>query len=218
MGKETELHGRFTEAANNTMANLEAKGITIQAFYDPKLPHFTALSTTEKLDVTSHLKGMETVLSQLDTPAAHSAPTLAQTYIKHMRYTVADEVWGYIDETDVVDIYGQDNRLKFASLRLFGAVSYSIEDVFCRSWLELYHRSREDVLQQIYKVCEEIILKARKDIVHMDSLPLHSCVEIDSPLKRQFVLRAKVFAPVHKIDRLVGFMCVNRGSVFTKKD
>jgi hypothetical protein len=189
----------------------------MQAVCNPQLPYFTKLPVLEKTGVSSHLTALETILNSLDARAASSAPTLARAFLKHMGYTVSDEVWQFIDDADVVDIYGTDNRLKFATLRLFEAVSYSLEDLYCRTWMELYHRSREDDLQQIYKVCEDIIVNSRKGVVDMESLPLHSCTEIDSPLKRQFVLRAKVFTPVHKADALIGFLTVNRGSVFEKK-
>jgi hypothetical protein len=129
--------------------------------------------------------------------------------LKYMNYTVKDDLLNYqFENDDFVELYGMDGKLLFADIRFFATVSYSLMDLYCHTWEELYEREPEMtayLAQEAEKilsgqVTETIILNIRE----------HRIAEIFSPLKLHGWAKPKLFSPCYHNGKLAGFLDVIR--------
>lgn len=216
----------FNEARNSRFANCvrritelaKRENSVLEPLALPHLQYFSRLNESAQVEVLSHIEAITHASNELtvDGQSLRSSPRLTQMYLRHMGYRIFDGIWEKIDELDIVDLYGLDNRMIFACMRMLESVSYTLEDLYCRTWMELYHRGQTDIAQQLGKACEEVFQGKHPEYVSMEHLPVHIVVEAGSPQKLQFLDRPKFFLPVYKYEQIIAVMCVHKGAAVVK--
>jgi hypothetical protein len=211
-------NARFITAIERLYEMARREDLKIERLHNPSLPYFTSLSEADQLLALEKIEAMVHCATEItdNNLSLRSSPLFTKSYLKHMGYRVPDELWDKIDELDVIDVYGLDNRMKFACLRFLESLSYSLEELYCRHWMELYRRDRQDVVATLSTTIEEIFLGHHDGIVDMRGVPMHIVVEIDSCQKLQLIDRPKYFSPIFEKGHVVALMCVHRGAVVVK--
>lgn len=114
----------------------------MRGFVDPSLPHFTQLSVDQK---QSTLRSANVYLDSLRHALMEGWSLKDQKQVlwcslKALSLTPASDLFETIGPHDAVEIYYLDGRQIWRNLAFMQACSYTLEEVFCHSWEQRYHR------------------------------------------------------------------------------
>lgn len=121
-----------------------------------------------------------------------------------------------ISDDDFIEIYNADYVQVFRNPVFFSVCSYSIDELLCRPWWELFYRAQE-VTESIFNVAAGVFSGRLKGIVSYD-LPAHTVDELDSPRLYQSVVENRFVSPLYDSNNKVaaavnvirGISCVSR--------
>lgn len=201
----------FTYLSESLARFGQQDGLPIIPYYNEDLPFFSALSAQRQRHVLWQLQTMVGIAETLSAEKAkiNSSPSFTRAFLTNMGYRVPDKFWAILTDQDVVDIYSDDHILMFASLKFFEYLSYSLEDFYCRPWMELFGR---DLVtnEKLFSLAMEMIDGRHDDVVPTDYIPLHVMVEMASDKKQRFIVQPRMYAPLYKDQERMGYVCVNR--------
>jgi len=142
-----------------------------------------------------------------------NSKALAEEFCKTTQMELPADALHKLQGVEFLDIYNADHQLLFANFTFLETVSYSLEDLFCRSWLDLFARDNEGVQKQIFDLCLQILAGSFFGVVEAGHIPVHLIRETSSPLKLTAYLQPKFFAPLRKEGKICGYFCVNNGEL-----
>jgi hypothetical protein len=201
------------------LAMLAAKdGLRLTPYEDPELPHFSLLSPTGKARVLASLESDCRLCAHVQTQGfkARDARALTWKMIRFLGVSPTSDVLGLIEQDDMVEIYSAENILLFASLNFFEEVSYSLEDIYCRSWMDLFWRAAEPA-NALAEYARKIISGEVRETLPIATEPHYVEETKTGPEARAWILRNKYFAPIYEKNVIAGFICINAPLVRTPK-
>ncbi|WP_409477540.1 hypothetical protein [Pseudobdellovibrio sp. HCB154] len=205
------MKNEFIDLSVKLQKVLGKEGLFVIPFEEPGLPFFSSL-TREQKDVI--LEQMQTLLEIAQDLQAHNLKVtepanLIRTFFKKFNLHAPARVVDSITKHDIVDVWNLDSRLIIASFNFFDICTYSLEELFCRPWAELFSRDN-DIHIQIYQLCRSLLNGEITQPVDTTYIPQHKVRETYAPEKHYAVLQPRIFSPVYAGDKLFGFMSVNR--------
>ncbi|MCM2352584.1 MAG: hypothetical protein NDI63_03130 [Pseudobdellovibrio sp.] len=205
------MKNEFIDLSVKLQKVLGKEGLFVIPFEEPGLPFFSSL-TSEQKDVI--LEQMQTLLEIAQDLQAHNLKVtepanLIRTFFRKFNLNAPSRVVDSITRHDIVDVWNLDSRLIIASFNFFDICTYSLEELFCRPWAELFSRDN-DIHIQIYQLCRSLLNGEITQPVDTTYIPQHKVRETYAPEKHYAVLQPRIFSPVYAGDKLFGFMSVNR--------
>lgn len=180
-------------------------------FESKALPYFSNLTSAQQIQIVNQLKTLIELgeeLQQQGKKLSNSAD-LIQTFFRKFKLYTPSWVIDSITNKDIVDVYNLESRLIVASLNLFEICSYSMEELFCRPWAELFAREGETHVQ-IYQLCRALLNGEISEPVDMTNIPQHKVRETYFPEGSYALLQPRIFSPVYADDKIYGFLSINR--------
>lgn len=174
----------------------------------PGLVHFRALSEQDQMGVITKLA---TTLGACEEMIAgglnprQSGP-LAWRVLLRMGYQIQSDAFGTYVDGDVIEVYNSQNRQVFASLNLLETSSYSLEDLYCRPWIELWQRD-DTITQTLFEKATYVMSGACRFTLTLE-IPFHQVEERFSAKSVKAIVRPKIFSPVTDEYGEVGFICL----------
>ena len=207
-GRENE---RFLELAHRLATLAAADGIKIVASRGQDLPYFSNLPSEAKPRVIGLLDTSVNVCERVQNHGVslRSPKSLTWAFIKQINCTLSASLLENVKETDFIDCYDLNHEMMFANLRFFELMSYSLEDFYCRPWMDLFVRDRDEVHAQLFKMSEAMVQGKQTDIVSTDFIGTYRCYETDSQGMHRFLVGPRFFAPLRKDGGRAGYLCVN---------
>lgn len=205
------MKNEFIDLSVKLQKVLGKEGLFVIPFEEPGLPFFSSLTGEQKLVI---LEQMQTLLEIAQDLQAHGLEVtepgnLIRTFFKKFNLHAPSRVVDSITKYDIVDVWNLDSRLIIASFNFFDICTYSLEELFCRPWAELFSRDN-DIHIQIYQLCRSLLNGEITQPVDTTYIPQHKVRETYAPEKHYAVLQPRIFSPVYAGDKLFGFMSVNR--------
>lgn len=175
-----------------------------------ELPYFKALDIESRDKV---LRMMGIVLECGQAMEAHQLSvsrnrSLAWRVMTAMGFKPLSDAFDLITETDIIEIYDSEGKVVFATPVYFDLTSYTMEDLYCRPWTELWGRDPK-ITEALYAKVGEVLDPTNEKTIPI-VIPEHEVYETSSYEKRRAIVKPKLFSPVR--DRLGqrGFISVNK--------
>lgn len=176
--------------------------------HSPNTTYFAKLDDTSKRGVLASLTAMleaaqaETELRQ--TRARNR--TMMWRVMNTMGYRPLNDVFDKMGEDDLLEIYNSKFQIVFASPALFDLTSYTLEDLYCRPWTELWWRP-EAICREIGAGVMQVVSPNAQTITL--GLPPYEIRESSSYEHRRGLIAHKLFSPLLDRDGQPGFLSAN---------
>ncbi len=154
--KNTEFDDRFKKLTALISRFLANEGVFLDA-YTEGLPHFSKLSMNEKRAVTDHLQFYHDLCSEQITEGytLKDNPTFAWRAISKLGLTPRSDLFSYLKNEHIVQIYSANNVQLFSNFRFFEICSYTLEELFSLEWWVLYERDPK-ITSQLFEYSTKI--------------------------------------------------------------
>lgn len=205
------MHNQFRELSVKLQGILGKEGLYLIPFESPALPFFSTLSAEHQREIIDLLNTLVDIASDLQSQKLKVTEpiNLIKTFFKKFNIHAPAWVIDTITDRDIVDVYNMDSRLVVASFNFFEICTYSIEEIFCRPWAELWSREGDTHIE-IFQLCRSLLNGEITQPVDMTYIPQHKVRETYTTSGRYAIIQPRIFSPVYFGDKLFGFMSVNR--------
>jgi hypothetical protein len=203
---------RFRDLSQVLCEQLRLANIKAVPWRDSELPHFAKLSTFRQAVL---LKCFEAQIHIFHTHLKYDrglsdAWSLTESFLQEMRLTPSPDLIHFLDPEDYIAVYDQNQTMIFLTPNHFNITSYSLEDFYCRVWIEMFRRD-----EQIEKILWERIvpfaMRKQTKTVSNEDIPPHFLYEVSSPEKWSGTCQSKAYSPIFQNDSPVGFISINQG-------
>jgi len=180
-------------------------------FENAELPYFSNLSLVQQSQIIEQVKTLIELGEELQLHGnkLSASADLIRIFFKKFKLYTPSWVIDSITEEDIVDVYNVESRLIVASLNLFEICTFSMEELFCRPWAELFAREGDTHIQ-IYQLCRALLNGEVTAPVDMTNIPQHKVREAYSSADSYALLQPRIFSPVYADDKIFGFLSINR--------
>jgi hypothetical protein len=205
---------RFVELSSELTQMAAHEGLKIVPFYNVNLIHFSALRSVEQKHVLEQLETLVFICNQIQEQKERirSVKSLTWAFLKHFQCTGPSDLLNHMRDDDIVDAYGAGHKMLFAGLTFFEVFSYSLEEFFCRSWMELFVRDAS-VQETLFELCGAMLRGEHTKVVSTQFIPSYRCDERSSSQQISVMVEPQFFAPLFKKGEIIGYLCSNRGSI-----
>lgn len=180
-------------------ANLARReGLQLVPYSSTYVPHFAALSEAEQENVICKIYSLVDICQRLQSQkkSAGDARALTSEYLNSIDVQAPEGLIEAIDPEDSVDIYTPQHQMIFATLAYFRSFSYSLEELFCRPWTDLYASDTPYVREKYLELAQRLVSGREKGVIKIDSIPNHVAFEQLRPAKLAIVAIPKVATPL----------------------
>lgn len=209
---EAELITSFKAAGEKLIALMKDEEFKTKLTLDDSFPLFRALPLAQKTLAVSRLETMLDLCQKtlargltLSNPSA-----LLETFFDQYGLSSVQGLFENLQDDDSVEVYDTTHQLVFANLIAFRAVSFTLEDVYCRPWTDMLSRDTRGVHEALMKVGQEILAGTKNALTSTAFIPDHVCREMNSPEMRSFIVFPNFFAPLYRGRDIAGYVCVNK--------
>lgn len=175
------LLARFTELAKRS-------GVAVAASRPGRL-YFASLANAMQLAVLDNLRTYVEVCEDVTRdgkPLTDDYHFLWRMLLKR-RLRPSAELFELFEDGDIIDVYDVNGFVQiFRNMRFFSVCSYSLDELLCRPWFELYARD-ERVTAGIHATALTFASRTTPDTQYLD-LGEHVLEEIDSEAGYRFLV------------------------------
>ena len=127
----------------------------------------------------------------------NNSPALIWAGLKELGLRPCSDVFNLMTEDRVVEIYSNEGIQIFRNFAFYEFCSYSIEELYCGHWTELFDRSSE-MNQACADFLTNVFTGKLENTADLD-FPLHQVWEIYSPLKVKVELKMIYGSPLFQV-------------------
>jgi hypothetical protein len=218
--KEDPQIQEFTELAKETVRLAAIADCKLTPFSGPRLPLFSKLGILEQIQVIEKLKIYNEICNSAlaDGKSLKDSTALTWYALKKFNFIFSSELFSYIKDGNVVEIYDRDNVQIFRNFHFFDICSYTLEDLLCRSWTELFIRVNKDHTQSIINTCQQFYTKEITGVTSLSHVGTHRIIESDSPFSYNVDAVVNYLAPLYDKSRYpCGFVAIESAALISEK-
>ncbi len=205
----------FRQWARQIQALAADSGVRVIPYFDPSLPYFSRLNPERQDKTLEALKVYVDVCDLALSKAGHlrSAKTMAWAALRKLGLTPSPELFHFIEDADVIEVHDAQGTQLFRNFEFFNYCSYSLEELYCFSWEQLYHRAPQ-VTDDLLQMVQGIYAGELKGCFPVD-LPLHDINERYSPLEYVIQAQIKYASPLYAVGspRVAATLVVEAGAL-----
>ncbi len=208
----------FKELASRVSALGASIGVRIIPFKNPSLPFFSALESQKKQRIITNLKNFIEIC-EATIAEGHSlrdSKSLVWKAIKYFGLRPPSDLFNFVENEEVVEIYETDNYQAFRNFRFFELCSYSLEQIYSIPWTELWYRDEEAMAGMIEFIGQCLGSDQTKTAaIHK---PTHKITELASPFKFELNYKTKGIAPLwdNSSGQKAGFVIISVGEILNQ--
>lgn len=191
------LTEQFASITRHVSAMMSWEGVVVRPFL-PGMPFFSKLSLEQKQKAIEAISFYRDLCqSQIDDGyKLKDSLSLTWRCIKALNLTPRSDLFSYLTNDHVVEIYSRDHIQLFRNLKFFEICSYTLEELLSNEWWVLYHRD-ENITQKIFQEAQKIFSGEVKttfepevprhilrEIASFDKLSMYIDIEKMSPMSR----------------------------------
>lgn len=221
------LNEDYLAVVNEIAEILASKGKRVSPFHSPNLDLFSTLSHLEKRRVISeasiYRESLKAESKNFKSELAND-PFLSSVdggyqqalwfALKEMGFRPSGDIFGYMQSDNIVEVYDSQGIQIWRNLNFFDVCSYSLEEMFCISWMERYERDAS-ALGEITQLLGEFIGGRRSAI----AANIHNLIK-ETKSQNLLHIRAthQFIAPLFlaQTDLFAGLIVVSEGKVVSQ--
>lgn len=149
----------FKKLTEELSSLLENEGVAVRPYSDPQLVYFRVLTEKQQLETISGLKHfIETATRVMRAGrSVKEAEFFVKTALEYFGLQPHPEFLLRAYDLDVVvEFYSLSGIQLFRTFNYFEFTSYTLEDIYCRQWHDLYERSA-DLGQKMFVGVEDMV-------------------------------------------------------------
>lgn len=187
----------------------EIEGLRLSPYYSEKLSCFSKLSSSNQQVVYEDLRRYYQIC--LESIRIHGSlkDNIGQFRfaLKKLDIQVDDRVFSDLNIEDVIEIYTIDSIQIFRTFNFFYLVTYTLEEIFCRPWFELYER---DVFtNEANHKAVKYVLSGQTRSPFYPNIPTHDVYEKKEGGRSLTKIKHRFMAPAYNShEELTGFINV----------
>jgi hypothetical protein len=132
-------------------------------------------------------------------------PNTLWRMLKRLSIRTSDDLFTYLTDQDVIEIYDLDGRQLYRSFNFFSLCNYSLEQIYSVPWFELYERNSELTKANLDFVAE--IIQHPELGTRATPVPVHEVREKRRPHRRITRIQPRFMSPMFDCKRNVaGFI------------
>lgn len=206
------LTNQFRSLSENLCRILEQEGLLVRPYHSSSLPYFQTLTLSEQQQALELLENYCAVCEEArrDRSSILMGREVVNKALQYFGLEVDPKVFDYLEPLCVYEFYSVKQTQFFRTANFFEFNSYTIEDIYCRSWMSLYGRD-EDLTGEIFKFANQILSGETKEVIY-PALPEHFVIERASLEKLKTQVKFECFAPLIRDGQTVGILSIVRSA------
>lgn len=144
------------EAFSTLAAHLNHHGVSVKPWDSANLRHFGKMEVNAQVKVIADIRELN---QQMAIHADRDLWTIENQILWRLmhqfKFRFPNELFEELPKDAIVELYTADNTQIFRSLKFFKICSYTLEDVYCRPWFELYEKN-EAVMKQSFEILSNV--------------------------------------------------------------
>jgi len=191
---------RFRELADKYAHFASQAGVELRGYREPSLPHFTSQSEENRAAILSALERCVHICEQTRSEG-HSmsdSPALIWVALKEFGFHPPSDLFNHIDRQSVIEVHSNQGIQFFRTFNFYKYCSYSLEELYCMPWFQLFERE-EKYINQMIALATKIFTGETRNTVPMN-LPVHVVKEKFSVGQHQVKLNMKFIAPAFDVN------------------
>ncbi len=207
---------RFIELAYELVALAEKAGCSIVPFYQSHIPYFNSQTDEKKRSILEAPQVFIDICHLTLTNGKKLDDTKALTWygLKHLNLRFTSDLLERISDGDILEVYTNDNIQIFRNFKFFELTSYSIEDIFCRPWTDLFIRHDIDKAAKTLEVMKKMSTREIVNTISLEFIGAHKIEEALSPFRYQYDYTIKYLSPVYDKERHpVGYVMIESATI-----
>lgn len=202
---------RFCALAQRLTRIAAEENYQLVPYTHPSAPLFSRLNEEVQLLIIKQLEITIMVCEDVHTRGERlrDPGRFAWAFFKHLALTPPSDLGNRIHHGCLFEVYNTHHQLLFASLEFFEVCSYSLEDLYCRPWMDLFVRENQEIGQTVLKLVEDMVEGEYLVTTDLNHLPAHVVRESSAPDLRWVEIQPRFFSPVFAQGRVAGYLCAN---------
>jgi hypothetical protein len=198
-GHDGNTSDKFVELALKIVEYAHQAGCAVRPLSYGSAPYFSAQTAEKKRDI---LSGMQVFVEICQLTLANGkklddARSLIWYGLSHLEMRFTSDLFDKITDGDIVEVYTSDNIQILRNFKFFEYTSYTIEDVYCRPWTDLFIRHDLEKASETLAVMKKMITKEISSTISLEYIGTHKIEEALSPFKYQYDYTIKYLSPLY---------------------
>jgi len=209
---------RFIELSMSLSRQAELEGLRIVPFHSTELKYFSVLPDYEQRHVLEQLEALNSICMHIQGQGAsiRSVKNLTWAFLKHFKCTAPSNLIDCLNDDDLVNAFGKEHKLLFASFNFFEALSYSLEEIYCRPWMQLLQREEREQ-EQLESLSNELLEGRVQDVSSMKYIRNHEVEEAATDIRVSLWIEPQICAPLYYKSEVIGYVGAFRHRVVRSK-
>lgn len=177
-------------------AGAQKHGYEIRPYTLNSLPHFIKLEHSIQLGIFQNFSRYCKVLrdAEMNGISWKDNKQIVWRMISELGLRPPSNLFSKFDDAEVIEIYDSRFVQVFRNLAFFEVCSYSIEELFCFEWTQLYKRP-QSATDQLIELCTKVFKGEIREAVH-SGVPDHLLHEIFSTRQNIIKMEQRWISPL----------------------
>lgn len=201
----------FRRASTTICQILLNELINAKPFRDPELPFFSKLKVEQQeVLIKSFNVQIELLIAMPKQGLSflNSNRTLLLSFLNKMGLTHSEDLLDYLADSDFVAAYNKFLEIIFLSPNHLIWMTYSLEEIHCRPWYELFRRESQ-IDQKLIERGKDFAKGKYTTTMLSTDIPPHRVSEISGAEKVKAISYSKFYSPLFKDGKPAGFLVSN---------
>lgn len=215
---DNSLTSNFVDLCLEAQALAKTIPVNIHPFSDSKVPHFSNLTAPQKIKTVQALESSVAVCQQTLQAGngLGNSRALVWNYLKHFGLVPCSDLFSHIAENDLVEIFDTNHFQIFRNFRFFEFCSYTIEDILCRPWVDLFIRDDSTVGEQLVKIALHVSSGDARTTLPTNIQP-HIIREIKSVFCHEIEIDVKYVSPLFDRNKqIAAYMAIESARLISR--
>lgn len=187
---QASLNKEFSVQLKLVQKLLQDRGYKVKAYRNPSLPHFSRLSDEHKGEVLQALRAYAEALREVCRyDEKVDMGQFVWRFLLRLGIVPSEDLFSILQNEQFIQIYNLSQFQIFRSLRCFERCSFTLEELTCRSWYELWERENLFYFA-LTGLAAKIIQIMKPTLLRLD-FPYHTVREVDSECLFDFRYKIK---------------------------
>lgn len=184
---------------------LSSEGVSVRAFSEPSLTLFEQLGLKEKQaklkEVSTYLETCQSELSEKKT--LKNTNSFVWRGLREGGFKFSSDMFTHLKDHHVIEVYDLNNKQVFRNLNFYDFVSYTLEDLYCRPWPELFHRPDTETVEKMFATLDSVLPTGQPYFNTNGFIPDHVIEERGSEEELKVLYKLECVFPVYNERRRV---------------
>ena len=171
---------KLTECLKSLLHKVQIDTVTTQNHFS----HFRLLEYKTQIQINEQFETYVTILtSVMSEPDIEKdidiEKKLVWRFLSYLKLTASDELYAKLSHDDFIEIYNTAGVQIYRSFNFFSVCSYTIEEIICLPWFQLYQR-KTDITKAYLDIMSQLDTVTYKKHCVPVQIPQHDLIEIFS--------------------------------------